>query len=392
MISFRPCPVCQKKEVELLHTITYPAGENRILPVEYQIVCCSQCGMVFDTFEADETVFDNYYSKENKYAIDNTAGSGGYSVNEKKRFQRIVNFLKSQRIDKNADIMDIGSGKGGLLYVLQENGFNNLCAVERSDKCVAYMKHNASWSVIHSGLEELGEKCYSDLIICSQIFEHLFSPRHSLEILWNVLRDEGMLLIEVPDASRYCDFFCKPYHYFDAEHINHFSLESLKMLLKSCGFNPLVFGTSEDTLFDGIIYPNCYVLCKKDSKKVLDFTSDCSILCEINSYLEKSALVYKTQMRLLEAIDSEKRCFIWGCGAYGQKLLKQGIFSKLNIAGLIDSDPSKQGFFIQGHKVYSPEIFRTEKECIVCITSAIYSAEIREQLKNMGFTGEIVTV
>ena len=111
MNAYRPCPVCLKKEFELLHTITYPAGENRILPVEYQIVCCSQCGMVFDTFEADETVFDNYYSKENKYAIDNTAGSGGYSVNEKKRFQRIVNFLKSQRIDKNADIMDIGSGK-----------------------------------------------------------------------------------------------------------------------------------------------------------------------------------------------------------------------------------------------------------------------------------------
>lgn len=392
MISFRPCPVCRKKEVELLYTIKYPVEENRILPAEYQIVTCCNCGMVFDTFEADEMVFDNYYSRENKYALANTAGSGGYSVNEKKRFQRIVDFLISQNIDKNADIMDIGSGKGGLLYVLQENGFNNLCAVERSDKCVAYMKNNASWSVIHSGLDGLCKKNYSDLIICSQIFEHLFSPCHSLEILWNILREEGTLLLEVPDASRYCDFFYKPYHYFDAEHINHFSLESLKMLLRSCGFKPLACGISEDTLCDNIVYPNCYVFCKKDSQKITDFKPDRSTLCKINSYLEQSALLYKKQESMLEAIDPEKRCFIWGCGAYGQKLLEQGIFSKLNIAGLIDSDSSKQGLFIQGQKVYSPEIFRIEKECIVCITSAIYDAEIREQLKSMGFTGKIVSV
>ena len=207
MNSYRPCPICQRNEVELLHAIKYPAEENRILPVDYQIVTCRKCGMVFDSFEADETVFNQYYSRENKYALSNTAGSGGYSENEKIRFQRIVDFLIAQNVDKNAKIMDIGSGKGGLLSVLLENGFKNLCAVEKSDKCVEYMKIHASWSIIHSGLDELQEKNHSDLIICSQIFEHLLSPGRSLEILREVLRPEGMLLLEVPDASRYCDFF-----------------------------------------------------------------------------------------------------------------------------------------------------------------------------------------
>ena len=348
--------------------------------------------MVFDSFEADETVFNQYYSRENKYALSNTAGSGGYSENEKIRFQRIVDFLIAQNVDKNAKIMDIGSGKGGLLSVLLENGFKNLCAVEKSDKCVEYMKIHASWSIIHSGLDELQEKNHSDLIICSQIFEHLLSPGRSLEILREVLRPEGMLLLEVPDASRYCDFFYKPYHYFDAEHINHFSPESLKMLLKSCGFTPLAYGNSEDALCDNVVYPNCHVLSKKSRNGISEFNPDRNLLDKINSYLEKSASFTKKQEMLLESIDPGKRCFIWGCGAYGMKLLEQGMFSKLNIAGLIDSDNLKQGIVIQGHKVYSPEIFKTEKECIVCITSAVYDSEIRNQLKSMGFSGTIVSV
>ena len=45
MNAYRPCPVCKKNEVELLYTIKYPAEKNRILPVEYQIVSCSHCGI-----------------------------------------------------------------------------------------------------------------------------------------------------------------------------------------------------------------------------------------------------------------------------------------------------------------------------------------------------------
>lgn len=395
MHVLRRCPVCECSQAALLHTIHYPAEENRILPTEYRIVSCSSCGMVFDDFDADASTFARYYHSAEKYALKNIAGSGGESEEDKKRFQKIADRIVPFINDKNSHIADIGSGRGELLHELNQRGYRNLSAVDSSKKCIAAMKNNTNWKTVHCALEELEGKLLCDFIICSQLFEHLFSPAAALQILSKILTPSGMLFIEVPNARCYEKYLYKPYHYFDGEHINHFSVEYLKRILHANGFKVLLFGETENKLLSDIVYPDCYALARKTTEPVPVMDAPSTDYTEkIMLYLEKSAKLSSLQQTLIQSQNPARRYFLWGLGAYGLKLLNSGLFDSWNIAGLIDIDQSKQGRIIRGHSVYTPSILKKpeNRTACVCILSAIYEEQIRRQLQEMGFSGDVIRI
>jgi hypothetical protein len=76
--------------VLLLHTIKYPSEKNRILPTTYKIVSCKTCGMIFDDLDITADILDKYYSQENKYAMEDIAGSGGCSIYDIKAFKGLL--------------------------------------------------------------------------------------------------------------------------------------------------------------------------------------------------------------------------------------------------------------------------------------------------------------
>ena len=394
MYPLRSCPVCQRRDAHLLHTIQYPAENDRILPTEYRIVSCCGCGMVFDDFDAEEAAFARYYSSAEKYSLSHIVGSGEKTAEAAIRFQRIADFIAPFITDKNALIADIGCGRGELLNELSRRGLKNLCAVDNSPKCIEYIKQHTNWKTIRSMLEELTEELNFDFIICSQIFEHLFSPPRALQILSRILTPAGMIFIEVPNARCYEKFIYKPYHYFDAEHINHFSIEHLSLLLQTAGFEVITSGEIENVLLSEIVYPDCYVLARKTDNRQppVNIETSSDYREKISLYLKKSAEIADNRQQFLHAMDPARKYFLWGLGAYGLKLINSGAFDTWNIAGLIDIDPSKHGKVIRGYRVYGPEILHDQENCGVCIISAIYEKQIRQQLTAMGFSGDIASV
>lgn len=204
-----------------------------------------------------------------------------------------------------------------------------------------------------------------------------------------------MLFIEVPNARCYEKYLYKPYHYFDGEHINHFSVEYLKRILHANGFKVLLFGETENKLLSDIVYPDCYALARKTTEPVPVMDAPSSDYTEkIMLYLEKSAKLSSLQQTLIQSQNPARRYFLWGLGAYGLKLLNSGLFDSWNIAGLIDIDQSKQGRIIRGHSVYTPSILKKpeNRTACVCILSAIYEEQIRRQLQEMGFSGDVIRI
>lgn len=394
MNPLRPCPVCQRRDANLLHTMQYPVEKGRILPTEYRIVGCCGCGMVFDDFDAEEAAFARYYSSAEKYSLSNIVGSGERTEEAAIRFQKIADFITPFISDKNAFIADIGCGRGELLNELNRRGLKNLCAIDNSPKCIEFIKQHTNWKTIHSMLEDLTGEQNFDFIICSQIFEHLFSPPRALQILSRNLVPAGMIFIEVPNARCYEKFIHRPYHYFDAEHINHFSAAHLSLLLQTAGFEIISSGEIENTLLTGIIYPDCYVLARKTDNRrpPADIAISSDYSEKISLYLKKSAEMAADRRQLLHTINPKEKYFLWGLGAYGLKLINSGVFDTWNIAGLIDVDPSRHGQVIRGYCVYGPEILHATKNCGVCITSAIYEKQIRQQLAAMAFSGDIISI
>lgn len=78
-----------------------------------------------------------------------------------------------------------------------------------------------------------------DVIIMSQLIEHLFDPRTILQFLFTLLNPRGIIVIETPNWQ--ClDFRIFKKHYWGGyhfpRHFNVFSPESLSHFLQSCGF------------------------------------------------------------------------------------------------------------------------------------------------------------
>jgi SAM-dependent methyltransferase len=99
-------------------------------------------------------------------------------------------------------------------------------------------RHNVD--LIEANVEQLpaGEASY-DLILMSQLIEHLFAPAETLRSLFRRLRPGGLILIDTPewgslDYRLFRNRYWGAYHF--PRHFNIFSARSLRQLVTGCGF------------------------------------------------------------------------------------------------------------------------------------------------------------
>ena len=59
-----------------------------------------------------------------------------------------------------------------------------------------------------------------------------------MELFLQKLTDRGILMISVPDVKSYRKYTEAPFYFFDREHINHFSVDSLKLLCSIYSMEP----------------------------------------------------------------------------------------------------------------------------------------------------------
>jgi len=88
-----------------------------------------------------------------------------------------------------------------------------------------------------------------DVVICSEVIEHLFFPYKLLEDIWRVLRDNGCLILTTPNVAYIVRRICLLVGKFpeetrwaatsctnEWEHIRFFTVASLEKLLKDTRF------------------------------------------------------------------------------------------------------------------------------------------------------------
>ena len=111
----RPCPICGFSEGEILHTQKFFLPENHILPKEYDVVSCSFCSFIFADTSANQSDYNLYYQSMSKYEDKQTASGGGDKFYDAERLKQTASDIAEVIKNKNASILDIGCGNGGLL-------------------------------------------------------------------------------------------------------------------------------------------------------------------------------------------------------------------------------------------------------------------------------------
>lgn len=108
-------------------------------------------------------------------------------------------LLKNEAKDKR--ILDVGCGHGLLLAKLRQVGFRNLFGVDISPKCVracARIGIRARRADIERGGLPYANNTF-DIVIASEIFEHLFDPKLLLDDIRGVLRTDGYCIFSFPN-------------------------------------------------------------------------------------------------------------------------------------------------------------------------------------------------
>ena len=128
-----------------------------------------------------------------------------------------------------------------MLAALKKQGYADLLGVDPSPSCASTAAELHGIEVLTGTISNVpcGQRKF-DLIVLSNILEHVRDLKPALLRLCKILADSGMLYAQVPDASRFAGRDDAPFQEFSTEHINFFSAVSLANLMGELGFKAVL--------------------------------------------------------------------------------------------------------------------------------------------------------
>ncbi len=144
--------------------------------------------------------------------------------------------------------LDVGCGIGDLVSVANQNNWHCM-GLELSSSSIAFSKEIFKQDLIQKTLEDFCKTSKERFEVVSFIgvLEHVTSPMDHLRMARKILEDNGLVLIQVPNAMSMAtytqDIFPETVfrHMSPVEHIMLFSEESLEKALRETGFESIAY-------------------------------------------------------------------------------------------------------------------------------------------------------
>lgn len=390
MIAKRLCPICETKEVELLHNQRFELLEGHPLSTGYDVVVCSSCGFVYADTIVTQSDYDRFYSEYSKYEDSKTSTGGVDNPYDWKRqqetAQQIVDFLQNPK----ASILDVGCANGGMLKALKEIGYEVLCGIDPSPACVENTRTLGIEAQVGSLFQPFKEHAY-DCVILSHTLEHVQDVIGALEWIEKRLKSGGVVYLETPDATRYLDFIYAPLQDFNTEHINHFSLICLENLMHKRGFTISSGGAKELETVANIFYPAIFGFWEKsDLDTPTLFKKDNDLKIRIEEYIRRSKKIMNSiDSQISSLIKQSPSVYVWGTGQLTMKLLAETSLSQADVLAFVDKNPINQGKVLLGKQIIAPNVLMNVDAPII-VATLLHHASIAKQIKDMGLKNEIV--
>ena len=140
-------------------------------------------------------------------------------------------------IPEGGKVLDVGCGRGVVLGALADREFE-VHGFEISQTAAEGADHRTQIRIA----DDLTEARYLtdcfDQVILWHVLEHLPNPRETLEEIHRILKPGGRLSVAVPNFTSLQAGWAGPawFHLDLPRHLYHFTLPSLKQLLRDCGF------------------------------------------------------------------------------------------------------------------------------------------------------------
>lgn len=380
----RACAVCDSKKRNLLFRQTFSQMSSGSLLQGYDVVVCEDCGFGFADYIPPQSDFDAHYRDMSKYEHQEQGGKETeYDLN---RFQAIVDSITPFLPGHNIRLLDVGCANGRLLALLKEKGYGNVMGLDPSPVCAQSAQQLYGVCVMVGTLYEI-KKVMADEqpfggIILSGVLEHIPDIDQALLQIRGIMADDGLIFIEVPDATDFTRWPDAPFQEFSTEHINFFSKTSLENLMRRYGF---VQCFSQQTVRDqtsSTAMPVVTAMFRKEENTwPITFSRDYDTEDGLRCYIRKSQEVEnKIQQIVDEIVQCAKPLVVWGVGTHTLHLLTTSRLRKANIRAFVDSNPRYQGKQVNGHPILAPSELCNRTEAIL-ISSRVFQHVIEKQIR-----------
>ncbi|MDA9688794.1 class I SAM-dependent methyltransferase [Betaproteobacteria bacterium] len=309
-----------------------------------QLLQCLAC----DLIQIDSIPVDYY-----KSVI--TAASLGEKSREnlQKEWKKIV---KDFHINPNAELLEVGAGKGSFVSLLGNMGFNAV-GIEYSDSIEAgkYISSN----VLSGYFPGFTMSKKFDLLVCNNFLEHHPNPRLFLNCFHEHLVDNGIIYISVP---RFEYLLAKGAFYeLIPDHLSYFTENSLRILLMSNGFEVLQYYTKNND--------NDHVIIARKKEKFA-----------ISDKLQ----IFTDTLEALEVFLKEKNAVgksvsVWGAGHRSLTLLAMTQRREMLVRDIVDSALFKQNKFAPntGLRIISPkDFFKKPTDVLLLMLPGAYTEQV----------------
>ncbi len=239
METLNYCPVCKSDKAKAyLSCIDYTVSRET-----FNVVQCGSCGFRYTNPRPDEKEIGKYYQAE-EYISHSDTSKGlvnklylmvrNYTIAQK---IKLINRLSPPLPSSPRNLLDIGCGTAEFLHAAKVNGWN-VTGIEPSEiaRKNAQQKYGIT-PLSQEKLFELSEKKYNAISMW-HVLEHVHQLDRTIEQIKNILLDEGVLIIAVPncdspDAKKYGAHWAA----WDVpRHLYHFTKKDIETLFKRSGF------------------------------------------------------------------------------------------------------------------------------------------------------------
>jgi SAM-dependent methyltransferase len=261
-LSEFPCEVCGGTDAVEIPCV-------RLYTNDQPLHVCKQCGFVYVKARREAQEIADSWSNElfgECYTAKRPAIKASHLY--------FLDFLNNYCLLKNKLTVDIGAGEGQLLEYARDLYAARVYGIEPSHANCSLMREkgiDCYEGTIESYSASSAQKGIADAVTIAWSLETCFSCRHMLAGAWDILKDGGHIMVGT--GSRILVPFRKALSDYlgpgpTDTHPVHFSANTLRALLKSCGFEPTGINRFHDTDF------LCVVAQKVGKEKTSAFAGD----------------------------------------------------------------------------------------------------------------------
>lgn len=236
--SNRSCPACGFREARVLFT-----GSDRLYRTtsrEFSVVECGGCRLLrlFPCPAPDE--LQQYYPSNYWFAPGGDAVSRLEEIYRRIVLRDHVRFVARavERAGRDGLLLDVGCGGGLFLRMMAERGCRVMGLDFSLNAASAAWHANAVPAVCGSLTQVPLAPGSCSVITMFHVLEHLYDPAGYLLAARDLLRDQGSLILQVPNASCWqLLLFGDAWNGLDIpRHLFDFRVKDIEILLDRCGF------------------------------------------------------------------------------------------------------------------------------------------------------------